>query len=158
MTERLPPAAILLAVAVVACATSSDATRDVTAEVANEVLQSTTWHLVRFEGGDGTVLTPDHGSKYTLDFEPGGRLAVRVDCNRGSGTWTSEDPSQIRFGPVGLTRMMCPPGSLHDRVARDFEYVRTYLIQDGHLFLSLMADAGIYEYEPSSPEGDSSGT
>jgi len=158
MAERLPTAAFLLASAFVACATSGDATRDVTGEVTNEVLPSTTWQLVRFEGGDGTVLTPDEGSKYTLHFEPGGRLTVRVDCNRGSGTWTSAGPSEIRFGPVGLTRMMCPPGSLHDRVARDFEYVRTYVIEDGHLFLSLMADAGIYEYEPSFPDGVSSGT
>ena len=129
-----------------------------TRDVATEVLQSTRWQLVRFEGGDGTVLTPDDRSKYTIDFESGGRLAVRVDCNRGAGTWTSDDPSQVRFGPIGLTRMMCPPGSLHDRVARDFEYVRTYVIENGHLFLSLMADAGIYEYEPASPDGESSGT
>lgn len=44
---------------------------------------------------------------------------------------------------------------MHDRVVQDWEYVRSYVIQDGHLFLSLMADAGIYEYESSV--GDSSG-
>jgi len=153
---RLLPSALL--VVLLACAPSREATRDVTTEDASEILPSTTWQLVRFEGGDGTVLTPDDGSKYTLDFEPDGRLAVRVDCNRGAGTWTSDGPSQVRFGPIGLTRMMCPPASLHDRVAQDFEYVRTYTIEDGHLFLSLMADAGIYEYEPSSPDGESSGT
>jgi para-nitrobenzyl esterase len=54
--------------------------------------------------------------------------------------------------------MMCQPGSLHDTVARDFEYVRSYVIEDGHLSLSLMADAGIYEYEPTSPNGPSSET
>lgn len=158
MTVRLLPTAFLLAASFVACATSSDRTRDVNTAVANEVLSGTTWQLVRFEGGDGTVLTPDDRARYTLDFQSDGRLAVRVDCNRGGGTWTSAGPSEIRFGPVGLTRMMCPPGTFHDRVVRDFEYLRTYVIEDGHLFLSLMADAGIYEYEPSSPDGDSSGT
>ena len=44
---------------------------------------------------------------------------------------------------------MCPPESLHDRIVRDWEYVRSYVIQDGHLFLALMADGGIYEYEAS---------
>jgi para-nitrobenzyl esterase len=52
------------------------------------------------------------------------------------------------FGPLALTRAMCPPGSMHDRVVRDWEYVRSYVLEDGHLFLSLMADGGIYEYEP----------
>ena len=152
MAGRVLPLAVF-----VACTSSREPARDVTTEVANEVLQGATWRLVAFEGGDGTVLTPDDGSKYTLDFEPDGRVAIRVDCNRGAGTWTSDGPHQVRFGPIGLTRMMCPADSLHDRVARDFEYVRTYVIEDGHLFLSLLADAGIYEYEPS-PDGDSSGT
>ncbi len=29
--------------------------------------------------------------------------------------------------------------------------VRSYVLKDGHLFLSLMADGGIYEYEPMPP-------
>jgi para-nitrobenzyl esterase len=43
---------------------------------------------------------------------------------------------------------MCAPGSLHDRLAKDWEFVRSYTIKDSHLFLSLMADGGIYEFEP----------
>jgi hypothetical protein len=31
------------------------------------------------------------------------------------------------------------------------------VIQNGHLFLSLMADGGIYEFEPMSPEGSVEG-
>jgi para-nitrobenzyl esterase len=30
-------------------------------------------------------------------------------------------------------------------------YVRSYVIRNGHLFLSLMADGGIYEFEPRAP-------
>lgn len=151
-SPRLPiaAAALLFAAGITACATSSDATRD----VAPDALQGTTWRLVRFEGGDGTVLTPDDGAKYTLDFQPDGSLAVRVDCNRGSGTWTSDGPAHLSFGPLALTRAMCAPGSLHDRIVRDFDYIRSYVIHRGHLFLSLMADGGIYEYEPLPAEAD----
>jgi hypothetical protein len=38
--------------------------------------------------------------------------------------------------------------SLHDRIARDWKFVRSYTLKDGRLFLSLMADGGIYEFEP----------
>jgi para-nitrobenzyl esterase len=44
--------------------------------------------------------------------------------------------------------VLCPPGSIHDRVVKDWEFVRTYTLKEGHLFLALMADGGIYEFAP----------
>ena len=111
-------------------------------------LAGTSWQLVKFEGGDDTTLTPDDGSKYTIAFEADGRANVRIDCNRGRGTWTSSGPNQLEFGVFALTRAACSPGSLHDRVVRDLGFVRSYTMARGHLFLSLMADAGNYEFEP----------
>ena len=111
-------------------------------------LQGTSWQLVRFQGGDEKVLTPDDRSKYTIQFGAGGRVSARIDCNRGSGAWKSSGPNQLEFGPLALTRAMCAPESMHDQVARQWTNIRSYVIKDGHLFLSLMADGGIYEYEP----------
>jgi para-nitrobenzyl esterase len=31
---------------------------------------------------------------------------------------------------------------------KDWPYVRSYVLRNGHLFLSLMADGGVYELEP----------
>jgi heat shock protein HslJ len=97
-------------------------------------------------------LRPDDKAKYTIAFGTDGRLSARIDCNRGNGTWKSSGPPQLEFGPLALTRAMCPPGSLHDRIVKHWPYVRSYVIKDGHLFLSLMADGGIYEFEPASQE------
>lgn len=80
-----------------------------------------------------------------------GSLTARIDCNRGRGTWKSAAPGQVELGPLALTRAMCPPGSLHDRIVRHLPIVRSYVVRDGRLFLSLMADGGIYEFEPSVP-------
>jgi heat shock protein HslJ len=115
-------------------------------------LGGTSWRLVEFQGGDDTILRPDDPTKYTIAFEPDGRLHARVDCNRGIGTWQSPGPPQLEFGPLALTRAKCAPGSLHDRIVGHWPYVRSYVIQEGHLFLSLMADGGIYEFEPASAE------
>jgi uncharacterized lipoprotein YbaY len=52
---------------------------------------------------------------------------------------------------------MCPPAPLNDRIVKDWEFVRSYTIKDGHLFLSLMADGGNYEFEPASLEGSVQG-
>jgi heat shock protein HslJ len=118
------------------------------APTASPNLAGTSWQLVRFQGGDDTTLTPDDRAKYTVEFSSGGRLAMRVDCNRGRGTWKSTGSSQIQFGPLALTRAMCAAGSLHDQIVKQWGNVRSYVIRDGHLFLSLMADGGIYEFEP----------
>ncbi|PYN88438.1 MAG: hypothetical protein DMD87_09335 [Candidatus Rokuibacteriota bacterium] len=108
----------------------------------------TSWQLVKFQGGDGSVLTPDDKAKYTLAFTNNGNVRVRFDCNRGRGTWILNGPNELRFGPLALTRAMCPPGSLHDHLAKQWPYVRTYTVRGGHLFLALTADAGSYEFEP----------
>ncbi len=114
---------------------------------ANANLAGTSWQLVKVTGSDGKSVKPDDRSKYTLSFEPDGGVVARIDCNRGHATWKSEAPHQLALGPLALTRMMCPEGSMHDRVAADWGAVRSYAIKDGHLFLALMADGGTYEYE-----------
>src|SRR4029077_1756897 len=109
-------------------------------------LGGTSWQLVKFQSSDDKTLTPDDRAKYTIVFGTDGRVSARIDCNRGSGTWKSAGPNQLQFGLMATTWAMCPPGSLYDRIVKDWELVRSYTIKDGHLFLALMADGGIYEF------------
>lgn len=102
-------------------------------------LGGTSWQLVKFRGSDDTTLTPDDKARYTIAFGADGNVSTRIDCNRGRGTWRSAGPNQIQFGPLALTRAMCPPAPLSDRIAKDWGLVRSYTLRDGHLFLSLMA-------------------
>ncbi|MGH8642280.1 MAG: META domain-containing protein, partial [Burkholderiales bacterium] len=81
-------------------------------------LGGTAWQLVRFQGGDDKVLVPDDRAKYTIAFGADGLVSARIDCNRGRGTWSSPGTSQLQFGPLALTRAMCPPGSLHDHIVK----------------------------------------
>jgi heat shock protein HslJ len=117
-------------------------------------LVGTAWKLVKIAYGDDSTHTPDDPEKYTLSFLADSRVVARIDCNRGNGTWKSPEPGRIEFGLMATTRAMCPPGSLHDRVVRDLPNFRSYLLKDGKLFLSLMADGGIYEFEPFTPPPD----
>jgi uncharacterized lipoprotein YbaY len=119
------------------------------AAAAARPLEGTSWQLVRFQGGDDTKLTPDDRSKYKIEFAAAGQLTARIDCNRGRGTWKSDGPNQLQFGPLALTRAQCPAGSMHDQIVKQWPYIRSYVIRDGRLFLSLMADGGIYEFEPT---------
>jgi heat shock protein HslJ len=100
---------------------------------------------------------PDDPAKYTLAFDStGGRVAMRLDCNRGSGTYDSKpgingDGGTLTFGPLAVTRAFCPPPSLGDRIARDMAFVRSFRIANGRLAMSLMADGGIYLWEKDPP-------
>jgi len=120
-------------------------------------LGGTSWQLVKFQGGDDKTLVPADKTRYTLAFDNDGSVSVRIDCNRGRGTWKSSGPNQLEFGPLALTRAMCPPAPLNDRIPKDWQYVRSYTLKNGHLFLSLMADGGIYEFEPISQSQSATG-
>jgi len=120
---------------------------------ATSEIGGTSWQLVTFLGGDSSKLTPDDQAKYTIAFETASAVSVRIDCNRGHGTWKSAGPNQIEFGPLALTRAMCPQTPLNDQIKKHWEYVRSYVVKEGHLFLSLMADGGTYEFEPISAPG-----
>ncbi len=115
-------------------------------------LSGPTWQLVQFQSGDGKTLVPADKSKYTIAFKSDGSVAARVDCNRGHATWKSAQLHQLELAPLALTRMACPPTPLNARLPKDWEYIRSYTIRDGHLFLALMADGGIYEFERQTPQ------
>jgi heat shock protein HslJ len=110
-------------------------------------LPNTSWQLLEIHNTDGTSLRPDDPAKYTLEFDAAGNVIARLDCNRGHGPWKSTSPGQIELGPLAVTRMMCPAGSLFDRVTKDLSTAQSYAIEDGHLHLMLSA-GGYYEFEP----------
>ncbi len=110
-------------------------------------LAGTSWQLANIQGDTPVSLAPADQPKYTIVFGADGHLTARMDCNRGTGTWKSSGANQLQFGPLALTRAMCPPESLQGRLAKDLELVRSWGIENGHLFLSLMA-GGRYEFAP----------
>ena len=113
-----------------------------------EQLAGSNWQLVQIMEMDDTTHQPDDPMKYTLKFGINGTANLRLDCNRGTASWTANAPGKIRFGPVASTKAMCPPGSLHDVFLSQFEWIRSYIIRDDHLFLATMADGSIIEFSP----------
>jgi heat shock protein HslJ len=104
-------------------------------------LVGTEWQWQALVGGDGSAIAPGDPSSYTIEFADDGSVAIRADCNRGTGSYSATAGSlTIEVG--GVTRALCSEGSLSDRYLRDLGFVRTYVIEDGTLHLNLLADAG----------------
>ncbi len=111
-------------------------------------LDGTSWTLVKIQSMDDSVAEPAADTAYSITFNADGSANMQVDCNRGAGSWESPSAGRVTFGPLALTRAMCPPGSIHDQFVRELEYVRTYTMRDGNLYLATMADGSILEFEP----------
>jgi para-nitrobenzyl esterase len=112
------------------------------------VLAGTAWQLVEIVSMDDHVYAPEDRSLYTLVLNADGSMRVRADCNLGTGTWTAESAGQLQFGQIAATQALCAPDSLHDRYMAQFQWVRSYVMKDGRLFLATMADGSIIEFEP----------
>lgn len=126
----------------------------------NPPLQGTTWQLVGIQSMDDAqgLRRPANPSRYTLTLQADGKALLQLDCNRATGRWRVEpsaDPSNggFRFGPLASTRALCPAPSLGEPLARQLPYVRGYLLRDGRLNLSLLADGGILIWEPRAGAG-----
>ncbi len=87
------------------------------AAVGDALLTNTPWAWQGTQMQDGSRFVPEAPERYTLTFQPGGQVSVRADCNRGSASYLLNDTA-LSFGPIALTKMMCPPGS------RDSEFLK----------------------------------
>jgi heat shock protein HslJ len=123
-------------------------------------LQGTSWQLVGIQSMDDAqgLRRPTDPSRYTLSLQADGRAVLQLDCNRAMGNWRVEpstDPGNggFRFGPLASTKALCPAPSLGEPLARQLPFVRGYLLRDGRLNLSLLADGGILIWEPRAGTG-----
>jgi heat shock protein HslJ len=116
-----------------------------------EALAGTEWRLVEFRSSDDGigVQRPADASRYTMSLAGDGTVSMRLDCNQASGTWTATViGGSFGFGPLRMTRVACQQPSLDVQIARHAEFVSSFLLRDGFLFLNLMADGGTYVWEP----------
>jgi heat shock protein HslJ len=116
-------------------------------------LLGVTWEWQDFRSSDNSIVAPKNPSRYTITFLPEGKLAIRADCNRALGTYVI-DGARIDIQVGGVTRVMCPPGSLMNDYLHDLDAVSSHVFRDGNLYLALPIDAGIMafaaRYEPPS--------
>jgi heat shock protein HslJ len=94
------------------------------------------WQWQRTQRTGEPAVAPDAPDRYTLAFQPGGRVNVRADCNRGSGSY-EVDGTGMKFGPMALTKMACPPDSKDSAFLRALAQTRTYAFDPEGLLLTL---------------------
>lgn len=101
----------------------------------------------KWEGTQTPVgrVAPDDPTLYTLEFLPDTTVVAQIDCNRGTGKYKMDGKS-IFIGPLAVTRMACPTGSLDAKFAQQIDAARTIFFRGDTLFMDLFADSGTMKF------------
>jgi heat shock protein HslJ len=132
----------LLAVLLVSLACSQAMAAD-----APVTLEGTNWQLVKLTVLGGFEFVPEEPGKYVLNFRNRNRLTGDSDCNSLSGTWQQQEDSTLHFEPLGSTRRLCEPGSLHNNLLLYLRDVQTFAVRDRHLILQTTTEGVEIEFE-----------
>ncbi len=161
-------APILLAAALAGCRTPAGPAQSAPAATQAQPegrvpspLAGTEWRLVEIQSMDDAtgVKRPAERGQYTMRLQADGKVTMKVNCNSATGNWSAQPgpegtSGRFEFGPLAVTSALCPPPSLDEQITSQAKFVRSYLLKDGRLHLSLMADGGIYVWEPLSLPAD----
>lgn len=111
-------------------------------------LTDTNWMLWKLEERGGSVLEPEDRTKYTLRF--GAQLDAQLDCNKLQSTWKTTG-AELRFGKLQGARRKCAPGSMADRMVREWRGIRSYSVRSNLLYLALKNGRGWYVFQRFMP-------
>ena len=98
-------AAIALAVAVLAGAACDES------PTGPSELIGQTWRLIAIDRTGLPSIAAPSDRRFTIEFQDGGRVAVRADCNSCTGTYELSG-SQFTIRPLACTRAFCGNESL----------------------------------------------
>ncbi|MEE4153142.1 MAG: META domain-containing protein [Erythrobacter sp.] len=125
----------------------------------SEPLAGTSWRLLEMQSMDDTQGTTraNNPDRYTITFSEDGTAYMKLDCNRGRSSFeaasTGTAQGSLTFGNIASTMALCPPDSLSEKLGQQLGFVRSYVMRDGRLNMSLMADGGILVWERTTAEG-----
>jgi heat shock protein HslJ len=105
------------------------------------------WELVTLTGADGVPAEIEDPTRYTVQFQPDGRFAAKLDCNQGFGGYTAVD-GVLELTDMGTTLALCEPDSHGDAYLIVLGDATSYeLDPDG--FLVLSGDGGTLRFRPA---------
>ena len=105
-------------------------------------LTGVVWQWMGSEYSNDTSTAVGEPSSYTLQFQDGGDVLVKADCNAAAGTYSATGAGlDIRLAGTALEA--CDEGSLSEKYVTELGDVATYVMGDrGQLVLNLKMDGG----------------
>ena len=98
------------------------------------VVAGGTWSLQSIIGSEMPTVTTEPG-QFTLALGEDGRVTMKVDCNRGSGTYMLAG-TVLTVGPLATTKAYCASAPLDDQFLRIIEGQSTIRVAESTLEVS----------------------
>jgi heat shock protein HslJ len=94
------------------------------------------WQLDSFQRADGSLTNVPAPERFTVAFEPGGRVAIGADCNTCTGTYRAEG-SALTIGPqLACTRAACPSAPVDQEYVAALAGATSYVVAGNGLTIS----------------------
>jgi heat shock protein HslJ len=108
-------------------------------------LLGATWKWLGTVSPDDTQIVVEDPGRYSVEFLPDGSVAVRADCNVGSGTYLAAE-GQIDIEILITTMAACPPDSLEGEFIEGLNSAAVYFFQGGDLYFDMIYDSGTMRF------------
>lgn len=145
-----PTAAVVETTAAVAEPTPTEPTSVPPTEAPRPSIVGPVWQWVSSLFKDGTLLEPDDPARYTIQLLDDGNALVQADCNFGTATY-EDTGAGFSFGPIGTTKMACPPDSLDSEFLGQLRNAGRYEVSDDRLTIYLREEAGVMQLAAAEP-------
>jgi hypothetical protein len=120
-------------------------------------LVGTMWRLVEFRSMNDAIgsVRPEDPSLYIMHLNGDGTVRLRLNCNYANGAWSASpddegEGGRFEFGALAATGAACSQPSLDEDILTQARFIRSYQLKDGSLYLSVLAEGGVYVWEPYS--------
>ncbi len=103
------------------------------------------WILSEIQYMNDTQAVPANPQDYTVQFLPGGILAVQADCNQVSGTYTVNGV-QLAIQLGASTKAFCGEESLDQKFLEGLAMSASYIVEGDQLFVATQMDSSIMNF------------
>ena len=138
---------LLLAMLAAACS-SAPAPAPIAAATPEAATHRGVWHWIGSTTANGALIVSDP-ARYSIEFTDDTTMLVQADCNRGRASYALESTRQFTPGPVGLTKMGCPPGSQDREFLAQLATARALDPRDEWLQVELAESSGTMHFARS---------
>lgn len=144
-----------------ACAYSSDKEPQSQAVSEASGLAGAEWELAEVSDTPQAARDPNsvEPGLYTMTLNADGTASFRLDCNRGFGKWQStsnsaDNSGSIRIFDIGVTKALCPPGSISDQVTANLTQFNLFELTEARLILSSEDGSIVYQWSPRTSDAE----
>ncbi|MCB0209582.1 MAG: META domain-containing protein [Anaerolineae bacterium] len=123
---------------------------------ADDALTASTWQWVGLTDPQQQVEIASPAD-YTLTFLSDGTIQIKADCNQATAAYTTAAGGSLTITPGISTLAACPEGSRSEELMQKLGAAAIYFMQDGNLFIDLMADGGTLKFAPQPADSQSGG-